>query len=257
MFLTLPVFLLAACSAGSGHSEQKTLEMSAEGIDVLEIVSGSGDLGITGDAAAQDISVTADIELGTSDSVEIAETLADRLLFTLEKRGNRAVLELGFRKRFFLLELFQPSGGTVHADITVPAGMKLDIQNDGGDLYLAGMKGDLEIIDGEGECIIEQVTAGSITLEDAAGPISMSGIQGNIEISDKSEAIELSGCSGQIEINDTTDEILVDGCSGELIIIDTGGQISVANHSGDVTIQARGRGDVTLENISGQIIQNF
>jgi len=251
------LFILAGCAAGTMYTEQKSLDLEMDGIRVLEIICGNGDVGIKGESGGNTLQVTGDIEVSGEDTQKIRDTLNKELVFTVEKRGNRAVLESHFKKSFFLISMFQDQGRSIHMNIEVPDRIKLEIQDNGGNLYISDMKSDITLVDEDGNCVIENVQAGTVEIKDNAGTVTLIDITANIEIDDKSDDIELSGCSGRIQITDTTDALYMDMCSGPLFINDSAGEITIENHTGDVTIEARGRGNITLQNIKGQIIQNF
>lgn len=250
-------FIFAGCAAEKVYTEGKGLELEASGIRVLEITSGNGDMGIKGSDKAEAITVNADIEVMEDDPAEIREIIEQQLKFTLEKRANRAVLDAHFAKSFFLLSLFLDKGRSISLNIEVPSSLELNIHDGGGNLYISDMKNDLIVVDEDGTCVLENISADSIKVSDAAGVLILTNVRGKIELEDKSEDIELSGCEGEIRITDTTDSILVEQCKGPLYIDDSVGQIVVEDHAGAVTIHARGRGDVTLRNVNGEIIQNY
>ena len=188
---------------------------------------------------------------------KIREMISNQLLFTLEKRGNRAVLHAHFAESFFLLSLFQDRGRKIDVNIELPASLELEVTDKGGNLYISDMDNDMVIHDEDGSCIVENISAKSVEIIDNAGPVLLTDVVSDIDISDKSGDVELSLCSGEIRIIDTTGDLLLEMCKGALYIEDSTGKISVEDHKGDVSIKARGRGDVSLQNVQGQVIQNY
>lgn len=253
----LAAAVFTGCAPGEVYKEGRSLELSKEGISVLEIIGGDGDIGIKGSDTAETIGVTADIEIAGDDTGKIRETLEKQLVFTLVKRGNRAVLESHFQSSFFILSLFLDRGRSIDLNIEVPSSLELSVTDNGGNLYISDMKNDIVIHDGDGSCVIENIRAKSVEIIDTSGPVMVTNVSGNIEINDKSEDIEISSCSGDIEIIDTTGAVLIDMCRGNLTIDDSTGAVSVEDHTGDVTLHARGRGDVSLQNVTGRVIQNY
>jgi DUF4097 and DUF4098 domain-containing protein YvlB len=253
----LLLVLFGSCGQEQMFTENRTLEMSTEGLRVMEINGGNGDIGITGTAAAETITVRGNISVSGEDTEKIREMIGNQLVFTLEKRGNRAVLNARFAKSFFLVSMFLDRGRKIDIDIEVPDSLELAVADDGGNLYIAEMKNDIVINDEDGSCILENITAKSVKIIDNAGPVIVTNAAADIDIIDKSGDIELSRCGGEMRITDTTGDLLLEMCKGALYIDDSTGKITVEEHTGDITIKARSRGDVSLRNVNGQIIQNY
>lgn len=251
------LFLIVGCAPQRVFTENRALELATEGVQVLEITGGNGDIGIKGTASAKQINVSGDISISGEDTGKIREMISNQLIFTLEKRGNRAVLHTHFTKSFFLLSMFLDRGRKIDVNIELPPSLKLSVTDNGGNLYIADMKNDIVVHDEDGVCIVENVSAKSVEITDNAGQLVLSNVLSDIDILDKSGDIELSLCSGKTQITDTTGDLMLEMCKGPLSIDDSTGKITVEDHNGDVTIVARGRGDVSLQNVTGKIIQNY
>ena len=252
----LLIFLFAGCSQEAQYTETETLELKASGLRVIEINAGDGDIGIRGVDGADTITVTGEIDIAGKDSGTVRQALEKQMDFTLQERGNTAVLTAEFRKTFFLLDLFLGETRNIGLNISVPSDIEIKVRDGDGDMYISDMKSDLSITDDGGKIDIQNVK-GNVEILDNAGHIFLTKVSGKIQIDDKSEDIELKNCSGPIQIVDTTGAVSLYHCSGALTIEDSGGEIYIEEHDGDVRLKVRGRGGITLKNIRGDLIQNY
>jgi DUF4097 and DUF4098 domain-containing protein YvlB len=248
--------LFAGCSQEAQYTETESLELPAAGFRMLEINSGDGDIGIRGIDGAEAITVAGEIAVAGKDSESIRKALKNQMAFTLQERGNTAVLTAEFRKTFFLLDLFLGETRNIDLNISVPSDIEIKVRDGDGDMYISGMKSDLSITDDGGKIDIQNVK-GNVEILDNAGHLFLTKVSGKIQIDDKSEDIELKNCSGPIQIVDTTGAVSLYHCSGALTIEDSGGEIYIEEHDGDVRLKVRGRGGITLKNIRGDLIQNY
>jgi len=252
----LLIFLFAGCSQEAQYTETETLELKASGLRVIEINAGDGDIGIRGVDGADTITVTGEIDIAGKDSGTVRQALEKQMDFTLQERGNTAVLTAEFRKTFFLLDLFLGETRNIGLNISVPSDIEIKVRDGDGDMYISDMKSDLSITDDGGKIDIQNVK-GNVEILDNAGHIFLTKVSGKIQIDDKSEDIELKNCSGPIQIVDTTGAVSLYHCSKALTIEDSGGEVYIEEHDGDVRLKVRGRGGITLKNIRGDLIQNY
>ena len=252
----LLIFLFAGCSQEAQYTETETLELKASGLRVIEINAGDGDIGIRGVDGADTITVTGEIDIAGKDSGTVRQALEKQMDFTLQERGNTAVLTAEFRKTFFLLDLFLGETRNIGLNISVPSDIEIKVRDGDGDMYISDMKSVLSITDDGGKIDIQNVK-GNVEILDNAGHIFLTKVSGKIQIDDKSEDIELKNCSGPIQIVDTTGAVSLYHCSKALTIEDSGGEVYIEEHDGDVRLKVRGRGGITLKNIRGDLIQNY
>ena len=64
------LFLFGSCSQEEVFTEKRELEMAAEGVRVLEINGGNGDIGINGSPSMESIAVTGNITVSGEDAGE-------------------------------------------------------------------------------------------------------------------------------------------------------------------------------------------
>ncbi len=256
LFPAIVLLLVSGCAPETSFSETQELALPIDGIRIIEIKSGNGDVGIRGVAQLSEIKVTAEVEIRGKDSKRIRETLENQLVLTLEKRSNTAVFNGYFKNAVFPLSLFLKQYRKVHINIDVPAHLEAAVTDEDGNLYISGMRNDVSVQDDAGKIVLENI-AGRLSIEDLAGDIILDAVKGSVEIDDKGGEVELKNSSGSIYIVDTTDGIRLSSCSGPVRIRDAGGKIIIENHTGEIQIRARGRGDVTLKNIDGDVIQNY
>lgn len=111
-------------------------------------------------------------------------------------------------------------------ELTILEGVRLDIENSSGDIYVT----DLNTEDSE--------------IEATSGDIELKRITANLEV-------ETS--SGDISINNLTGELKIESTSGDQQIYNTNGNIETRASSGDITISDFD-GEVELEATSGDIV---
>jgi hypothetical protein len=87
-----------ASGAVSSYEEQRDLSLSASGINVVIIDAGAGNLVITGVPGADEIAVTAMIQVADRDDAKARKMIESDLVLSLEKRGDIAVLSADFKE---------------------------------------------------------------------------------------------------------------------------------------------------------------
>lgn len=217
-----------ASAAAADYEEVRDLSLNAEGIRALEIEAGAGSLAVTGVAESSTIVVEAIIRVPDEDPEEAREIIESGLVLSLERDGDRAVLE----SRFENGRWFSGDSGSVKLEVTVPAALALDIEDGSGSITVREVTGDIRIEDASGSIELVRV-GGQVTIDDGSGSISAEQVGGDIRISDGSGSLAVSGVEGSVVIDDGSGGITVSGIAGDVEILEAGsGSLSITDVQG-------------------------
>ena len=226
--------LFAVSALADEHSEDRKLDLSAQGIKELDAECGAGSLTIVGVKGLKDIEVKAEINLKGFDDDDIAEFIEDRVRLTLKKDGSRAYLVSTVKNRDWG---WGRKSAWINLEIKVPYEM------------------DLTVNDGSGGMEIENI-GGNLDIEDGSGSITLEGIGGDLRIDDGSGSISVEDVGGEVEIDDGSGSIDVYDVAGKVTIDDGSGGIKIDKVDNDVHIKDAGSGGVSVRNVSGKVTQN-
>jgi hypothetical protein len=221
-------------SAGLPLEKELTLRLPAEGLRTLRIDAGAGSLRVVGDASLSEVLVTARLVVRGIRESRLDDFMADEVRFSLEKRGESAVLVGKVDSRFRIFNL----GREAYLDLTVrtPKSLDLDIDDSSGSVEVESMDGNLKLVDGSGSVDIRDI-GGDVEVEDGSGGISIRGVGGNVTVDDG---------SGEVEIFDVQGNVVVD---------DGSGSIQIDRVEKDVRIEREGSGSVHIDRVKGRIIR--
>ncbi len=229
--LIMVVFTASLANAAwDEYEEVRDLNLSAGGISALEIEAGAGSLEVIGVTGTDDIVVIATIQVPEDDDDKARKIIASRLVLSLEKEGDNAVLKSYFE------DSFMNFGDSPHVQLEVRVPSRLDLNVD----------------DGSGSIVVENV-AGNIELEDGSGSILMTNVGGNVEIDDGSGSISVEGVSGDLYIGDGSGSIKVREVTGSVTVDDGSGSINVTDVEQDLIIEDDGSGSLNFSNIGGRV----
>lgn len=261
------VLCLGWSTGAAAYEETRELRLPEAG-ERLEVDCGAGSLEITGRGGASGITVEAEIVVEHAGRGEARELIEDRLVLSLERRGNRAVLtsEIDNDDFGFWRSLFHDAEMRVNLTVTVPAGFDLDIDDGSGDMRIenAGYvviddgsgnmtirdAGELQVEDGSGDITIRDT--GKIYIDDGSGDIDISVVNGEVELDDGSGNITLTDVRGHVIIDDASGEIDVRDVDDGVVIDDSSGNIVMNGITGDVHIDD-GSGDIRVTDVRGSV----
>jgi DUF4097 and DUF4098 domain-containing protein YvlB len=223
--------LLAGSLAFSGQ-EAKSLILSAEGIDKLEIDCGAGFLKVQGREGLHSIEVKAEIFVRGVDDEDMKSFIEGHVKLTLEKEGSRAVLVSEVKDG----SIFSFRDARIDLTVNVPRKMDLGIDDGSGSIDLVHIMGNVIIDDGSGDIQVED-------------------IQGNLEIDDGSGEIEVRTISGDVAIDDGSGSLSAYDIGGSLTVDDGSGSIDVDGVAKDLVLKETGSGSLHFRNIKGQVIK--
>jgi DUF4097 and DUF4098 domain-containing protein YvlB len=211
----------------------KNLQMSAAGIEKLEIDCGAGFLYLSGDESLDSIEVEAEIVVGAKNEREIMEYVEKHVELELKKQVDKAILVSKFNKGHFW-DNFRTR--VINLKVRVPKNMDLYIDDGSGEMKVEQINGQVEIDDGSGEILISNIQ-GDVSIDDGSGTIDVTDVFGNLNINDG---------SGTIEVRNVEHNVKVDDGSGSIDISDVGGDVIIADD---------GSGSLKIQNVKGQVIK--
>ena len=230
----------ASACVPAEHVGTITRRVDADGVRVIRVITGSGDLEIVGGdtltvEAVADVYAAVDEEhersgddgcdcapedaprvderdpLDDDDRPEATRRvttspLGEYVDFTLERSGDVVTLRV------------DPRGwrSTAHVRVTVPRRLIVDLD------------------DGSGDVVIEHV--GGLTGVDGSGRLSAYDIGGDVRLTDGSGDLRVEAVTGDVTITDG---------SGELAVVDVDGRVEITDGSGDLCVARAANVSVT------------
>jgi len=212
--LLLPVVVLAD---NCRYEQQIAFNIPIANLAKLDISAGAGTLNVSSSPSATEISVSAVVCASRKSGLEgmgiehVVQGDTQYLWTKINKRNG------GF---------FSSGYEFTNLEVTVPAGMAVDIKDGSGDLSVSGT-GDLNVVDGSGEIRIFAI-AGNVKVKDGSGEMTIEDVQGNVDVDDGSGEIYIVKVAGAVTVRDGFGDIDVREVQLEVTILEDG--------SGDVNI---------------------
>ena len=218
--LILAVSILGSVAWAHDHdedyTEQRELSVDADGIRVLEIDAGAGRLEVSGVDGVGDIVVDATVRVTTASEKKATALMAKRMQLTLQKDGERAILESHFTNTWWP---WAPSA-SIDLVVRVPSTLGLIVDDGSGSIVIDGVLGRVSIDDGSGSIRLQNV--GSVAIDDGSGGIDIADVTGDVSIDDGSGSLAIRAVGGSVTISDGSGGINVDGVTGDLVIENSG-----------------------------------
>lgn len=256
LFLLCSIFFLNVIFADE-YIEEKTLSLSTEGIEILNIDCGAGFLKVKGIDGLKNIEVQAEIILKRVDKEEAQEIIEKYLKLSLEKKREKAFLKAGFdySGSFFDRLFGENPQALINLTVSIPKRMNLNVDDGSGFVDIRDVEGEVDLDDGSGEILMEYIK-GDVNVEDGSGELELIEIEGNVEIDDGSGELVLKNITGDVNIDDGSGELTVENINGNIRVEDGSGSINIDGVSGDVIILDDGSGGVSINNVSGKVVRN-
>ncbi len=253
------LFLSGCVTVYAGSLELKEtqkLNLSADGIEKIDIKAGAGFLKYKGVKGLSEIRVVADLEVDP-----------DSYRLELNKKGSKAVLIANANTQSFG---FVSNSPKIDLTIEVPASLSVEIDDGSGFIEIEGVSGEINIEDGSGSLEATNVS-GDLKIDDGSGNVILKDIQGNIKLNDGSGSIEILNVSQSVDIDDGSGGIDIKSVGGKLDIVDGSGSMILRNIAGHVTIDDgsgsidvkelddgltilnAGSGGVSIKNVKGSV----
>jgi hypothetical protein len=229
-FILMAMFVTSFASAGwSDYEEVRDLDLDANGIKTLSIVSGPGSMDVRGVAGLDRIEVEARIVVQGKDNDQALRFLEKNMKLTLQEDGGVARLEADFDPHLF----GWGADAYIVLDVSVPKGMAVDIEDAAGSIDVAGTEGDLSIDDGSGSITVKDVA--NLRIDDGSGSIKIANATGDVSIVDGSGSITVRHVGGSVSVDDGSGSITVSDIEKDVVIIDDGsGGLNVSDVRGTV-----------------------
>lgn len=244
----LMLFLLLPSIAFAGsYQENRQIDMSAKGIDMLVVTCGAGLLNVRGVDDLKRLKVTAVIEIEVDEGKDLRKTIDNHLRLTLEKRNNKALLSSDINIVFP-----EKLESRINLKVEIPKGMHLKIVDGSGPINVWDLLGNLAIDDDSGSIEVENVV-GSITVNDSSGSIAINNVAGKVVVKDGSGFIEISNINGDVFIVDGSGDILVVHIDGNVAVTDGSGDIDISDVASNLSIREAGSGALNIGRITGKV----
>lgn len=219
-----------ADAAWNGYTEDRDLQLDADGIEALEIDAGAGSLDVIGDDGIDSIQVKATIRVPDQKSEKAQKIIASNLTLSLEEVRGRAILKAFFEDGSW----GWGDSPSVDVEVRMPERLMLEIDDSSGSLTVVNVDADVLIEDGSGSIKVEQVA--SVVIDDGSGSIKVVDVARDVSIEDGSGSISVNRVGGSVLIDDGSGGIDVDDVERDLTIVDDGsGSLNATNVRGTVT----------------------
>lgn len=196
--------------------------------------------------------------------VEIREKKRMDIFTKAEAEAAMEESESGYQKTGNTITVSGPAfdRNWIHSrfDINVPADFDCDIETQGGELDIGGLKGDLDASTGGGNITLFDIDGtveaktggGNIEIEKTTQRVNASTGGGNVRIENSKGYVKASTGGGNVTIFETQDEVRISTGGGNVEINSAGGEINVSTGGGQIEIRDAG-GNVTVSTGGGEI----
>lgn len=217
-------------AAWNGYTETRDLELSASGVDILEIDAGAGSILVTGVADSSDIVVKAIIRVPEDDEDDAQQVIAEDLVLKLEKKRSKAKLDAYFEHG----SRNSRESSAVDIEVSIPQGLEIFVDDGSGSITIENVQSEVEVDDGSGSIEISGAT--SVIVDDGSGSVMIANVSGDVEVEDGSGDIEVRAVGGTVTIDDGSGGIDVRDVEQDLDIVDDGsGSVHIADIRGTIT----------------------
>ena len=241
--LMSPVVMADNCR----YSRDINFDVEGESVRQLDIDVGAGALDIRGVSTGTQIRVRAIACASSQDQLDAMELRQSR-------RGDTVLISSEINSTGSPFALFGMRYAYIDAEISVPAGLSIQLEDGSGDIVIGNVSGNFRIDDGSGDIEVSRLT-GSIDVEDGSGDIRLEDVTGAVRIEDGSGDIRLARITGDVHIpDDGSGSVSVQTVTGNVVIDDDGsGDIDVHGVTGDFVARNTGSGDVDYSGIGGRV----
>jgi DUF4097 and DUF4098 domain-containing protein YvlB len=243
------LFLLPAWAWADTMTETKNLALSSEGIDTLVVNCGAGSFNIRGASGKGKIKITAEIEVDEPGQINFEEFLQTNVQLSLEKQGNKAILQSDIIKAATL-----QIEARINLQIEVPQKINVKIRDGSGPIRVNQLDANVDIDDDSGSIKIKNIV-GKVSIADSSGSIKIEDIKGNVFVTDGSGSIAIESVEGDLNIKDGSGILKVVDIDGNVTVSDSSGSIEIHDVKENVFIVIReeGSGIVELEGVKGKV----
>ncbi|MBN2030347.1 DUF4097 family beta strand repeat protein [bacterium] len=273
-------------------SEGKVQELRQSGSDWVAEIQKNFKVNPGGTLVMEDIRGDIVIQTWERNEVEIHETKRMDIFSRSEAEAAIEETEKGYIQQGNTISVGGPAFNRRWIEsrfqIWVPVEFNCEVETEGGDLSVTGIKGTVEASTGGGEINLsgidgpvrsktgggrikienttQDVTAetggGEIDISNSEGPVNASSGGGDITIDNTADLVRARTGGGSIDIVRTQGSVDVETGGGNVDIIETQGSVDVETGGGDITIRGAGGGarvqtgggDVDIQTVRGNFI---
>ena len=142
----------------------------------------------------------------------------------------------------------------IDLEIEVPRGTDVTIADASGPVSASGV-GELRVQDGSGEVEITDVL-GSARVEDGSGSIRILGVSGDLDLRGGSGSIAIEKVSGAVTVRRASGAVQVQSVGGSVRLLPTvTGSVSVDDVGGDLVVEGAGTVPLHYERVRGRIVR--
>lgn len=232
MRATTPVFLFLASAALASASyadierrDSETLDLA--GIERVEIRVGSGSLTLLGESR-RDLQLDVTKRFKAQSESE-ADEIEQSIVRTVERRGDRLVIEISYERSFWKGLFGDEYGVSLDVALALPNSLRVEARCDGGHIDARDLNGGLELMANGGHIEVSGAS-GEVEAHANGGPIRLDGFSGKAELQSNGGRVE-AFCSGPSAIEATANgggvaAAFEQGLSGETELTSRGGSVS-------------------------------
>ncbi len=192
------------------------LRLALEGATVLELITSSGQVEVTGDG-----------EPGVVIIQGLRPPRRGSYRRTVRREGKRWIVH--------------PRRGSRSLQVRCPAGLNLTVSTRSGRISIQGPLGEVRASASSGRVDVQDVESlrartrsGRIDVRDCRGSVKLAGVSGSMVV-ERADSVELMAVSGNVELREIA------------------GKVGALTVSGSLNAQTAGHGDVSVASISGHL----
>lgn len=243
----LALMLLPLSALAETARKIRQIDLSVQGIDMLEVRCGAGSLDLKGVEGRDKIHVIAEIEVENIEAEELNNFIENKIRLNLEKQRDKALLRSEISKP----PLSDP-GARINLMIAIPGKLNVKITDGSGPIRIRNLIGDVRIEDDSGKIRIENIV-GNIIVNDGSGGIEIEEISGNVMVRDGSGSIEIDYITGDVYVVDGSGDMTILHIDGNVTVSDETGEIDISDVSKNVFINETISGEVSIERVKGKV----
>ena len=211
-----------------------------------------------------------DLEL-ISGHITVTGTTGNQVRIRAEAEDGRIELRASPTLASVSVEFDRRPHGEVRYEVSVPAGIRVDLEAVSGNITVHGVDADVEA----------STVSGIVDLRDIGGMANVDAVSGSVTASGMRRGIHIDATSGHITVTDVDGEVMVDNTSGRIVLtnirsrlvraesvsgevrfqgtIEPSGRYDFASHSGSIRLElpAATGAQLALSTFSGSLSSDF
>jgi ribosomal protein L6P/L9E len=223
--------------------ESKTLKVDTAKALTLKVATAAGNVTVTGaDVKAVQVKV---VKTAYDSSQARADEEVKGIKYTIEQNGNTVTLKYELPKSMN----FNNNVNTVDFEVTVPNEVTVDIDNNFGEVSVAGTKGDVDIKNDFGDVTVEDIE-GALTVQTNSGDVNATSIVAgdeNIDLRSDFGGVTLEKAGGK--------DITLDSNSGTITLseVRATGDLNTNTDFGNTKFENGSADSLHVETNSGEV----